>query len=386
VQVAVDEANAQGGIHGHPLELDIRDAQTPEEAISAVNSLDHQVSIIIGAYSSQLSIPTATAASHDHLVYWESGAVADRLTGSGSPLIFRVGIDGMQLGTNSAKFAGSILAPRLGRQKQDLRVVIVNEDDSYGASVAAGVNAEAHALGFQVAAAIHYNAYDPNWSAVLGRVKQVHPDVLFLASYIPDGVAFRKAMIAAKIKVGALIGTTMSECVPDFGKALGAESVGIFGSDRPGPDFNPKALNRVGRQAYDILAKAVQHDKVATVRGIPTEEELSGFTASWSLVHFVLPSSPAMTAKAIATSARRTDIPSGDLPNGSGLKFSQSKGTIGQNTRATGAIWQWQASDYNVVVWPSTFATTSPVLVPLPVGVAAVTSTKGATSPSSGGW
>ncbi len=68
--------------------------------------------VVVGAYSSALSIPASQAANDAGLVYWEAGAVADRLTGRGLPLVFRVGASGTNLGSNSAQFAATELAPR----------------------------------------------------------------------------------------------------------------------------------------------------------------------------------------------------------------------------------------------------------------------------------
>ena len=73
--------------------------------------------VVVGAYSSDLSIPASQAASDAGLVYWEAGAVADQLTGRGLPLVFRVGASGTNLGSNSATFAATELAPRLDESR-----------------------------------------------------------------------------------------------------------------------------------------------------------------------------------------------------------------------------------------------------------------------------
>ena len=78
---------------------------------------------MIGAYSSQLSIPAAAAVAADGMVYWETGAVADRVTGQGSPLVFRVGVNGAELGSNSGQFIAPQLVPQLGPGLEDSRVL-----------------------------------------------------------------------------------------------------------------------------------------------------------------------------------------------------------------------------------------------------------------------
>ena len=82
-----------------PISLDLRDVEDQSQIPAAVASLHADgVPVVIGAYSSQLSIPAAAAVSAAGMVYWETGAVADRVTGQGSPLVFRVGVNGAELG------------------------------------------------------------------------------------------------------------------------------------------------------------------------------------------------------------------------------------------------------------------------------------------------
>ena len=284
----------------------------------------------------------------------------------GSPWVFRVGATGSDLGANSLAFAGAELSSRLGRTIQQTRVSVVWEQDGYGDSVADAAIATARSEGMQVVSTTTYDAYAPDWPRVIAAVRAAHPDILVLASYIPDGVAFRRAMLAARLQVGALIGSTMAECVPDFGDALGVDAVGIFGSDRPGEGFDAAKLNPSGQVVYQKLVTALGNHT-------PSEEELSGFTAAWALLHDVLPRAVSLTPGAIAAAARSTDIPVNDLPNGAGLKFASDPAHMGQNLRAAAIVWQWQSAGHNIVVWPPTYATGQPILVPLPVTAASQT-------------
>ena len=106
VQIAVDLANADGGVGGRRLKLEVRDLRSGADASGVMASLRQSgVQVVIGAYGSDLSIAASQAADAAGLVYWESGAVADRLTGRGLPMVFRVGASGSNLGSNSASFA-----------------------------------------------------------------------------------------------------------------------------------------------------------------------------------------------------------------------------------------------------------------------------------------
>jgi len=398
VQLAADFVNADGGVGGRRIVLDLRDLESGDAAPAAMASLRADgVTAVIGAYSSELSIPAAAAADKAGLVYWEAGAVADQLTGQGLPLVFRVGASSTNLGDNSANFAATQLAPRLGTTAAGVRLAIVAANDAYPQSVAAAAASTARANGSQIVDQQTYNLTYPNWPKVMAELAAAKPSVIILASHIDDGVAFRKAMVVAGLKVAALIVSTMAECTPDFAGELGADAIGVFASDRPTGGFQPTALDPTARALYDRLAAAWALDnpvsapsdeygtgpdpatspstgpvivgpidETSAAAG-PSEEALSGFSAAWALFHDVLPGAApgGLTAASIAATARALDLPSGSLPNGAGIQFSSAAASLGQNLRAAAVIWQWQAVQKYTFVWPPTYATGSVQFVPL---------------------
>ncbi|HYC06557.1 MAG TPA: ABC transporter substrate-binding protein [Candidatus Binatia bacterium] len=404
VRIAADLVNADGGIDGRPIVLDVQDLESRDDAPAVMAQLVHDgATAVIGAYSSDLSIAASQAASAAGLLYWEAGAVADQLTGQGLPLVFRVGASGTNLGTNSAAFTASQLAPRLGTTPSGVRLAIVNAEDAYADSVAAAASATAAASGVPVVAHVTYDLSLPRWPQVMAALAAARPDVVILASHIPDGIAFRQAMLAAGLHVKALIGSTMAECDPDFAGELGPDAIGIFASDRPTGGFQAGALDPSERTVYERLATAWAAAAGSTPAPMsggygygdtgaggspaasseaeypltgpdlgppgsgPTEEGLSGFSAAWALFHDALPavSGGTYSAEAIATAARSLDLPEGSLPNGAGLRFSSAPATLGQNERAAAVIWQWQAVRSYQFVWPATYATGSIAFVPL---------------------
>jgi branched-chain amino acid transport system substrate-binding protein len=403
VQAAADFVNADGGIDGRRIVLDVRDLESATDAPAVMTALKAAGSaVVVGAYSSALSIPASQAASDAGIVYWEAGAVADRLTGRGLPLVFRVGASGTNLGSNSARFAATELAPRLAKPPAQLRVAIVAANDDYAKSVADAAAATAGTEGTPVVSRTTYDLTVPDFPGVMTQLKAARPDVLILASHIPDGVAFRRAMLAANLRVAALIGSTMAECDPDFAGDLGPDAVGIFASDRPTGGFQPSALDPAAHALYgrfaaawaarggephgsggygssgeygstEPAASAPEYTisgpvEAGSVAAGPSEEGLSGFSAAWALFHDVLPvaaRSGPLGADAIAAAARSIDLPTGALPNGAGLHFSADPATLGQNERATAVIWQWQAVRSYTFVWPPTYRTGDVGFVPL---------------------
>jgi branched-chain amino acid transport system substrate-binding protein len=397
VQAAAGFVNADGGIDGRRIVLDVRDLERGADAPAVMGALKAEgATIVLGAYSSELSIPASQAASDAGLVYWEAGAVADRLTGRGLPLVFRVGASGTNLGSNSATFAATELAPRLAKTASELRIAIVSADDDYAKSVADAAAVAARNAGTPIVARGTYSLTVPDWPGLMSHLRDAQPDVIILASHIPDGVAFRRAMLAESLRVGALIGSTMAECDPDFAGDLGPDAVGIFASDRPTGGFQPSALDPPARATYEQFAAvwAARDGRASgaadygsshhatsgseyTISGPveadssvagPSEEALSGFSAAWALFHYVLPAaleSGSLDAPAVAAAARSIDLPSGSLPNGAGLHFSSDPTALGQNERAAAVIWQWQAVRSYTFVWPPTYRTGDVAFVPL---------------------
>jgi ABC-type branched-subunit amino acid transport system substrate-binding protein len=417
VQIAVDLVNADGGVAGRPIELEVRDLRSRSEADGVMRDLKAQgIEIVIGAYSSDLSIAASEAADRAGLLYWEAGAVADRLTGRGLPMVFRVGTNGRTLGENAAAFAADELAGRLGKPIGDLRVAIAVAEDDYTRAVADAAVETARARGAQVVLKRGYHLALPDWPSLMAELAAARPDVIILASHIPDGIAFRQAMLAAGVTAGALIGATMAECDPDFAGVLGEDAIGIFASDRPTAGFQPTALGAEASAAYARFAPAWASaarqaggegdapaggygagdgegrgdddygyggsrytifgpDRDATAE--ESEEALAGFSAAWALFRHVLPAAietgapvergtaAALSAASVADAARLMDLPEGSLPNGAGLRFSIEPETLGQNERAAAVIWQWQAERVYEFVWPPSYQTSEIAFVPL---------------------
>jgi branched-chain amino acid transport system substrate-binding protein len=407
VQIAAEQVNADGGIAGRRIELEVRDLRSRDAADGVMRELrERGVRIVVGAYSSDLSIAASEAADRAGLLYWEAGAVADRLTGRGLPMVFRVGASGSTLGRNSSAFAAETLASRLGKAVSELRVAIAVAGDEYARTVADAAESTAVERGMPVVVRREYNLYAPDWPSVMADLAAASPDVIILASHIPDGIAFRQAMLAAGLRVGALIGSTMAECDPDFAGELGPDAIGIFASDRPTAGFQPSVLREEAAAAYARFAPAwaavakatggegdsggygrggdggegrygeteyAIHGPDQDATAEESEEALAGFTAAWALFRHVLPAAAASApngadpfdAATVAAAARVVDLPEGSLPNGAGLRFSDDPARLGQNERAAAVIWQWQAVRTYEFVWPPTYQTGEIAFVPL---------------------
>jgi branched-chain amino acid transport system substrate-binding protein len=357
VRLAADLVNADGGVGGRRVELDPIDVPGPDAAAVAVDTLAARgIQFVLGSYGSTISQPAATEAARRGMLFWETGAVGSMAPSGADPLFFRVAPGGSTLGRSAVSFIAGQLAPLLHRTPASIRFAVANVDDAFGNAVGGGAVEEIHALNLRFAGQFRYDAQHLDASAVVREIAATKPDVLFVAAYMQDGIALRRAMVRLRLPLLANIGTSSSYCMPPFGAALGRDAVGLFASDKPDGDaLNTSGLTSAGRALLN-RARAAYRSRYHQEMSAPA---LAGFSAAWAMFHTVMPASGRMTPDGVAAAALQARIPVGGLPNGSGLELA-APGTIdpGANVRAASVIWEWVGVNQRAVVWPPQFATT----------------------------
>lgn len=358
VEAALQLAQAQGLTERH-VQLQVINAVTPDAAGAAVDRLvsQYHVPAILGTYGSTLSAAASARAEKLKTIYWETGAVADPITAQ-RRYVFRTVATGSSLGRMAVTFTHDVLMPAGGLASP--RVVVVRVNDIYGQSVGGGEVALAQQLGIDVVDTISYNpnAFDPN--ALAGRIAADRPDYLWDVSYLDDGVAIWKAIAAAKIPLKAAIGTSSAFCMPDFGRRLGADAIGVYAADKPDATISQAALSPAGRKLL-AAAEATYERYDHAAMSIPA---VAGFVGAWTLLHDVLPNvNGSLTPDSIRTAALAVNVPVGDEINGGGVRFGGA-GSLdeGQNTLAAAVVGQWQAVQDMRVVYPAAYATAKPLL------------------------
>jgi branched-chain amino acid transport system substrate-binding protein len=345
---------------GNDVQLRVISVETPAAASAAVDRLvdrDH-VPVILGTYGSTLADAAAARAEQRHVVYWETGAVADIVTQRRS-YVFRTVATGSSLGQTAVTFTSQVLVAAAGVQNPAVRAVIVNVDDVYGHSVADGEQALAAQLGIPVVDRIQYNpqAFDP--FAIADRLAADHADYLWDVSYIDDGIKIWQTIIDRAVPLRAAVGTSSAFCMDEFGRRLGARAVGVYAADKPDSNVSSRALTSTAR---DLLRRA----QAAYGGNLPIPAT-AGFVGGWALFHDVFPRlSGQVTPDGIRTVAYELDEPDTTTINGGGIKFAgPTSSDPGQNLRAPSVVGQWQAVGTMRVVYPAAFAS-SKAMIPSP--------------------
>jgi branched-chain amino acid transport system substrate-binding protein len=360
VSLAADLANADGGVDGRTISLVPMDASGADAAPGAVAALARRgIRLVVGSYGSTISVPAAAEAARRGLLFWETGAVGlmPALTPASGRLTFRVAPSGPLLGRSAVSFVAERLAPLLHRRPTSLRFAVASVADAYGRTVAGGALAEIRRRNLTLAGRFDYDPRRLDAAALADRLAAVRPDVLFVASYLDDAVALRRAVIRRHIPLLAGIGTSSSYCMPAFGAALGRGAVGLFASDKPDEEvLDPSGLTSGGRA---VMRRAMAAYR-ARYHAEMSAAALAGFSAGWALFHDVLPAAADLTPAGVSAAALRVRVPVGGLPNGSGIAFGRP-GTpdAGANLLATSVIEEWVGVNRRAVVWPPRFATTA---------------------------
>jgi branched-chain amino acid transport system substrate-binding protein len=181
--MAIDEWNANGGINGRKLVPVVEDSQcTPDPAVNAANKVIDQdkVKYIIGEVCSKASIPVTEIANAKKVVMISPTSTATGVTvdanGKVKDYIFRACfIDPFQ-GQVGAKFAFTTL-------KAKTAFIMEDQSNAYVVGLAGAFETSFTALGGKIVGKENYTGKDTDFSAILAKVADAKPDLVYLPDY-----------------------------------------------------------------------------------------------------------------------------------------------------------------------------------------------------------
>ena len=181
--VAVDEANAKGGINGKQIKVFIADDKNdPTEAANAGSKLINQdgVRLIIGSVSSKCSIPLSELCETMGAAMITPTSTNPKVTirddGTRKAMVFRACfIDPFQ-GAVAAKFA-------LDNLKAKTSAILYDVGNDYVKGLAEFYRDDFVKGGGTVVAYESYAKDDADFSAILTKVKRENPDILYVPDY-----------------------------------------------------------------------------------------------------------------------------------------------------------------------------------------------------------
>jgi branched-chain amino acid transport system substrate-binding protein len=185
VDIAVAEWNAAGGVTGRQVQLVVEDSQcSAEPAVNAANKVIDQdgVKFIIGEVCSSASIPVSEIADAKKVLQISPTSTNPSVTvdanGNTKPYIFRACfIDPFQ-GTVGANFALKTL-------KAKTAFIMLDQGNDYVRGLAEFFEAAFTKGGGTIVGKETYTSQDTDFSAILAKVADTKPDVLYLPDYYP---------------------------------------------------------------------------------------------------------------------------------------------------------------------------------------------------------
>ena len=188
-EVAVEEANAAGGLLGKKIRLVVEDDQSkPEEARTAVLKLlkqDRAVAIL-GEVASSRTLAAAPEAQRAKIPLISPASTNPKVTEVGD-FVFRVCfIDPFQ-GSTMAKFAAETLKAKTAAILRDVK-------NDYSVGLADFFRASFEKAGGQVVVDVSYSEGDIDFKAQLTAIRPKNPDVVFVPGYYTEvGLIARQA-------------------------------------------------------------------------------------------------------------------------------------------------------------------------------------------------
>jgi branched-chain amino acid transport system substrate-binding protein len=352
-EIATEMQNEQGGINGRKVVLVVADAVDVKTGRSEAERLIQVegAKVIMGTYVSAIAFAASEVAERAGTFYWEVNSVADAITERGFKHTFRPSIKGSNVGQVGIDFIKGELAPKLSIAPDKLRLVIVFEDSIFGSTAAKAIEQYAKNAGVPVIESVSYNRSSNDLSSVVLRARSARPDVVFIASYIPDGTLFLKQSKQMGLRPKAIFTYGVFNDM-NVKEALGEDIENLFCVSWPAGGVEPEKLTaEAGREYASFSARFKERYKVDRV----PQFSAAAFAGATALYREVLAKAPSLDPGALRTAALAVDVPEGSSAYGFGIKF----GPDGQNQRSYNVTWQWQGGQPSIV-WPARLATRPP--------------------------
>lgn len=180
--MAIDEWNAKGGVLGMQIEAIVEDSQcTADPAVAAANKVvdTDQVHYIVGEVCSKASIPISEIAEAKGVVQISPTSTNANVTlnadGTTKKFVFRACfID---------PFQGSVAAAFAEKQGFKTAFIMFDQGNDYVRGLAEAFEAAYTAAGGSVVGKESYTATDTDFSAILAKVADAKPDMVYLPDY-----------------------------------------------------------------------------------------------------------------------------------------------------------------------------------------------------------
>jgi branched-chain amino acid transport system substrate-binding protein len=339
ILLAIEEANARGGVAGRPITLLSRDDEgKPERAIAAAEELAsrRRAAALIGGYVDSLVGPISEVADRSRIPYLATASLDERLTQRGNRFFFRIS----SLASYVKVTTGILL-----EVFQAKNVAIL-----YSSTPGASQLARRQKEGLE-RAGVKVSVFEPfapglsDFTPLLARVRDQGAEVLLSDTFFTDHLLLVRQMAQVGITLKAFLGAFGME-FPGVIKELGPASEGLYGTTSWQPGVT------LGGNERDSLAFIDAFRKRFGVEPVPLT--MHGYAAAKTLLKAlerVAAGGRTVTGEALRDALARSDF---ETPLGR-VKFDDG----GDPLFYERVVIQIQGGRH-VVVYPKERATTLP--------------------------
>src|SRR5947209_2976703 len=178
IRMAVEEANASGGVAGHRVELITQDTRSDPGATEAVVrrlAQESRVHALVGEVVSSRSLAAARVAQEERVPMLTPSATSPEVTAQGDYVFRSCYTDPFQ-GAALARFATRSLGARRA-------ALLLDPAQRYSVELARFIREAFERQGGEVVSEQDYREGAADFSAQLSEVAAVHPEVIFIPGY-----------------------------------------------------------------------------------------------------------------------------------------------------------------------------------------------------------
>ncbi len=251
-QIAIDAANAKGGVLGRPLQLVIEDGQcVPAESVNAAEKLAvrDKVPVIEGAFCSSSTGAVMPIAKKYKIPLVSGISTSPKLTESGNEYFFRA--------VGTSKLFADAFAKAFVEKLKIKKVAYLAVNDDWGRGSSQAFSKAIEGLGGSTATIEIFDPNETNFYPFLTKIKSLNPDALYVVANTAPAAAIAKQIkeVGLNVKVfgeGAWTSKT-------FMDLAGPASEGLYGLVEYSPtienDLNKKFVEDFKKKYNDVPDK-----------------------------------------------------------------------------------------------------------------------------------
>ncbi|MFQ5897868.1 MAG: ABC transporter substrate-binding protein [Candidatus Methylomirabilia bacterium] len=307
ILMAIEEANARGGVAGHPLLLLSRDDEgKPERAIAAAEELVSRQGAValVGGYVDRLVGPISQVAERSAIPYLATASLDERLTGRDNRYFFRISSL-----ASFVKATTGIILDEFGAKD----VAIFHSSTPGASQLARRQRERLEAAGVRVSVVAEFSPGLSDFTPLLAHVRDQGAEVLLSDTFFRDHLLLVRQMAQAGIRVKAFLGAFGME-FPRVIAELGTESEGLFGTTSWQPGVS------LGANERESLAFIQGFTKQFGRKPVPLT--MHGYAAAKTLLHAM--ESVMVSGKPLTGETLRDALASADVKTPLGrVKFDE---------------------------------------------------------------